>query len=423
MLRPILIALTLSLALPLSAQAQTAAEQAYIDYQGALIIDDQCHFLRHFERQNTADIDKELLMPLELYIDYNFGVQDVEAIRAEQMRLIDLAKQKVASIACTDNQSAAPYILGLRDRISHYLYNYMMIGFQSGRMSEEQKRAASAFEAMITPLYGEGWQGFVELATQRAQFNIDDARRQDEAANPFSALWGDDFDDEYLYFDEEEDLYGDYGMGGSTVYFDALILMSLAAADDIFFNLTAEEAGYRIETHYGAGGSGQVTGFFTAERERPFDLFQVSTAYPTIEMAGPIKLAMLINSAGEGRIMAYGEHARRLAEGSITFLVHPEKLPSDQNSDYTFLRSDEWWNAAEVIKAEPVDEPCLGGPCFALTKATMDMIGNGAYGQAFRFYLSVEANPEMPAPSSGQVYTGYNCALQARDTFLATSPE
>jgi len=414
-LRQILITLILSALASVAPLAQSTAEQAYIEYQIALAIDDRCHFLRHFERQNTSDIDEELLRPLNLYIDYAETGQDIDAINAERTRLAENAAATAKDIACTDNQSAAPYILGLRDRIAHYLYANMMIGFESGRMSDEQKRAAQLYEAMIAPLYGDNWQGFVDHATKRAQLKIDTALQQDNQSNMFDSLWGPEFYDDYLYWEDE----GDYGDPlASRVFFDSLVIATLRSADDIVFDLTVEEAGYRVQTHYGEAG-GQVTGFFDAEGKRPFDLWQVPAAYHTLEKAGPVKLVFAMNDLGEGRIMAYGEQAKRLAAGSVTFLVHPTPLPISGNSDYTMLRSAEWWDAAQVIAAEPVDEPCLGGPCFSLPASAMDLIGNGSYGQAFRFFLSIEVQPALPAPDSPEVYTGYNYALHARETFLA----
>ncbi len=416
-LRQILIALTLSALACAAPLAQSPAEQAYIDYQTGLAIDDRCHFLRHFERQNISDIDEELLRPLNLYIDYAETGQDVDAINAERARLVELANATARNIACTDNQSAAPYILGLRDRIAHYLYAHMLIGLESGRMSDEQKRAAQLFEAMFTPLYGENWQGFVDHATKRAQLKIDTVLQQDQQSNIFESLWGPDFYDDYLYWDEEEDY--SYDPFASRVYFDALLIGALKAADDIVFDLTVEEAGYRVQTHLGEKG-GHVTAFFDPQGERKFDLWQVPSGYYAIEKAGPVKLAFAVNDLGEGRIMSYGEQAKRLAAGSITFLIHPDALPSNQSSDFTLLRSAEWWDAAQIIEAEPVDEPCLGGPCFALPASALDLIRNGPSGQAFRFFLSIHAEPTLPAPDNPEIYTGYNYALQSRDTFLAS---
>lgn len=413
-MRQVLITLILSVLACASCLAQSPAEQTYIDYRIALDIDDKCHFLRHFERQNTSEIDEELLRPLNLYIDYAETGQDIDTINAERMRLAERAGETARNIACTDNQSAAPYILGLRDRIAHYLYANMMIGFESGRMTDEQKLAAQIFEAMITPLYGENWQGFVDHATKRAQYKVDTALQRDQQSNPYESLWGADSD--YLYSDDEED-YG-YGSLASTVYFDALVIGALKAADDIVFDLTIEEAGYRVQTHYGDAG-GRVTAFFDAEGKRRFDLWQVPAAYATLEKAGPVKLAFTVNEQGEGRIMAYGEQAKRLVGGSITFLMLPHPQPSNQSSDYTTLRSAQWWDAAEIIKAEAISEPCLGGPCFALPASALDLLRNGASGQAFRFFLSIDAEPALPEPDDQNVFTGYNYALQSRDTFLA----
>lgn len=216
--RQIFIALALSAVACATPLAQSPAEQAYIDYQTALAIDDKCHFLRHFERQNTTDIDEELLRPLNLYIDYAEPGQDVDAIHAARALLVEQAGAKARNIACTDNQSAAPYILGLRDRIAHYLYANMMIGFESGRMSDEQRHAAQLYEAMIAPLYGDNWQGFVEHATRRAQHKIDAVRQQDNQSNIFESLWGPDFYEDYLYWDDEDDSDYDYDPLASTVF-------------------------------------------------------------------------------------------------------------------------------------------------------------------------------------------------------------
>ncbi len=416
MLRPALIALTLSLALPLSAQAQTADEQNFIDYQTALAIDDKCHFFRNFERQRAPDVDEELIAHLPL----SAISRESEAFWIEYGKLVDQGRAQAASIACTNNEAAAPFIISLRDRFAHYLYADLMIAFESNRLTAEQKEAAQAYEAMISPLYGENWEGFVKHASGRAQFRIDEAHAQDASASPYSGLFEDllgEYEYDYLFDESSEDMYR------SSVYLDALINRTIDGADTIVFEMIAERAGYRIWTRTNAEGSGHVIALVDGSGTSQYDLWQLPGGYVTLEKAGAIKLAFTVAQDGSVRVMSFGEEAHRLQEGSLTIAVHPGELPANLSSDYSYMRSDEWWGNANIYKAERVDEPCLGGPCFALPADVIKDVLSGSYGQAFRFFISIAPDPAQPALDSPEIHIGFPYSLTARQTFLAAEAQ
>lgn len=416
MLRPALIALTLSFALPLSAQAQTADEQNFIDYQTALAIDDKCHFFRNFERQRATDVDEELVARLPFS---TIGRQS-EAFWIEYGKLVDQGRAKAATISCTNSEAAAPFIISLRDRFAHYLYADLMIAFESNRLTAEQREAAHAYEAMISPLYGENWDGFVQHASGRAQFRIDEANAQDTTTSPYSGLFEDllgEYEYDYLFDESSADTYR------SSVYLDALINRTIDSADTIVFEMIAEQAGYRIWSQSNAEGSGHVTTFVDGSGTSQYDLWQLPGGYVTLEKAGPVKLAFTIAQDGSVRIMSFGEQAHRLNEGSLTIAVHPGELPTNLSSDYAYIRSQEWWENANIYKAEPVDEPCLGGPCFALPADVIRDVLSGSYGQAFRFFTSITPDPAQPALDSSEIHIGFPYSLTARQTFLAAEAQ
>lgn len=417
MLRRALIAIATSLALTVAAPAQSPAEQAFIDYQTALEIDRKCHFFRYYETRQNEVVNEELASQLPFW---RFRESNLDQYWIEYDKLADAGKAKAASIACTDNQAAAPYILTLRDRFNHYIYSDLMIAVEGRKLSEEQMNAARSYESLIQPIYGDNWQAFTENVQKLAQFRIDQANSADATPNPYLDVFGDYFDEyDYYYYDDEYDAPYGSELFASRYYLDDLIRRSALTADDILFEVASDTAGYRLRTDMSADGSAQVIGLANASGERQFDLW-IRDLYHTLEKAGPIHTIFTISREGGIRIMTFGENARYLNEGSVTFLVHPGELPPDKNTNYSYMRSKEWLDGARTYKGTRADAACLGGPCFDLPPEALDDVLSGSYGQAVRFFFSVEADPAMPDMSNDQVNTGYTYALTSRQRFLDT---
>jgi hypothetical protein len=413
--RRLIHALMLLPALAAPALAQSADELAFTDYHTAMAIDDKCFFLRAFERRRTYAVELALLERLDFHGYKNALKMSDEDYWANYNKLADPGKWRASEISCTDTQAAAPYINGLRDKVARDLYSDLIIAVQLGALTAEQTHAARLYESIMAPLYGENWQGFVQHAQNLAQAKIDKARKADVDADPYNELFG-----SYGLGFETEEWEEESFIPLATHYnFDATVTGTVRTVDAILFELTADEAGYRLHTERSADEDGYLTGLFDRYGVRIHDIIQDAESYKTLGGAGPIYLVLTIKDNGSMRIMTFGEQARtHMSLGSFTLALHPAALSDEQKSNYTFLRSADWWNAAKIFKAERVDETCLGGPCFALPPEVVDLLMAGSEGQHFRFFLAVEPDPPIPAPESPEIQTGYTYALFGRQAFL-----
>ncbi len=417
MLRPVLLALLTYCLFWSPAQAQSPDEQAFMDFHTGLAIDEKCHFLRAFERGRTWPVEQDLLAPLDFYRANSSLKITQEEYQAAYDKLFEAGRARADEIACTDNQAAAPYIIGIRDKVARGLYADLIIATQAGSLLPEQLQAAQIYENLIGPLYGENWQGFVQYAQRQAQVKVDNARAEDVASDPFAGQLFPDFglSDAFVTGDP---LYEATTM---SYYFDSMVEGTVRVVDDLLFEWNADTAGYRIRLQSNPEDTASMTSLVDAAGNRKFDLWQGLDRYETLDGTGAIPVAFTVGTDGSIRLMTMGDAARTaMANGSITLMVYPDALPDEQESDFTFMRSPEWWNAARVFKAERVDEPCLGAPCFALPSEVIDLILAGSDRQQFRFFLSSEPEPAMPAPDQENIHPGYPYALQSRKAVLAS---
>ncbi len=406
------IALCLSI---LSASAQDASEQAFIDYHTGRAIDAKCHFLRYFELSVIRDVELSLLEPLWFTGAHTAGKIDNEEYLAAYNKLADMGERKAEAIQCADEASAAPFILKLREQIAIIIYADLIIAFDGGKLTEEQMQAAQVYEAMISPLYGENWQQFTEYARRQAQFEFDQAREQDRDANPFGGLWE--------YDEELEAEMEAYGIASPGIYVDSLRSGAVSITDDILFDLSAADAGYRVRTEYLPDGT-FINTLADAGGTVRYELIDMPGQFELLEKIGSVNLVLAVNEAGDIRVLTWGARAKEaLADGSVTLLVNPNKLETYQATDYTYMRSQEWLDAAEVFTALPAQESCLGAPCFALPGTVIDTILSGSANQAFRFFVSVNPDPALPSPADLQIHTAFTYRLNSWVLFKAGQVE
>jgi hypothetical protein len=390
-------------------QAQEAEIAKFVAFKTGEAIDDRCHFLKKFERDRFYDVEDALLGRLHFHA--NRGKISDEDYNAEYDALVAQARQTADAIACTDNQGAGAYILPLRGDIANLIYQDLLLAFDGGELTVEQQTAARAYEAMIAPLYGQNWQGFVDYGRRQAQARLEEAQEADQA------------DDIYGF-----SLFGLNELGGNVVGDDpasvgtynrsALIAGSVRVTDDIFFEVMAEQLGYRRISRRLENAVTYIDGLTDRTFNPVLDFWKSPERYAVMEGGADIYAAFTLLADGGVRVMTYGQAAIRLAEGSVTILVHPP-LDSERTSDFAYLRSQEWRDATTIYRGERVSEPCLGGPCFAFPTAMTDTILSGASGQAFQFFFSERATPEMPAPGDTAIHTGFNYQLLYRRDFLA----
>ncbi|MBE7733002.1 hypothetical protein [Devosia faecipullorum] len=405
MLRQILLALAFFAFGHGSTLAQDAEEQAFVTYQTARAIDNKCHFLRYFEALEAGGIETDLLRPLWFSSAYDAGKIDAEQYLAAFNKLADMGKAVAAGINCADQQAAAPHILALRDQIAYRLYSDIMIAFEDKGLSDERKQAGHAYEAMIAPLYGEHWPAFLAQAQRFAQAKVDDARSEDaESALAFGLF---DFGDMY-----EEELEA-YGIGGDDFYVQSLISGMAGTLDSILFDMKAEAAGYRARMERSpADESAFFTTLADASGARVYDLLGTPARYELYEQTGEVYLVFAATQDRQMRILTWGEDAPvLLADGSVTLLINPKPLPPAQKSDYAYMRSQQWWGDAIPFRAQRLDEPCLGAPCFGLPPEAMEAILKGSPDQPFRFYISSALDTVHADPEDLRTHTGYTYAL------------
>ncbi len=387
------------------ARAQDAAEQAFIDYHTARAIDAKCHFLRYFELSVARDVEFDALRPLWFTGAHAAGKIDNEEYLAAYDKLADMGEQKAEGIDCADEAAAAPYILKLREQTAVLIYADLIIAVDGGKLSDEQMRAAQAYEAMISPLYGENWQSFTEYAGRQAQFKYDESAQKDRDANPFGGLW--------TYDDEMEAEMEAYGFTSAGVYVESLRDGATRIVDDILFDLSAADAGYRVRTEYLPDGT-YLNTLADAGGVVRYELIDMPGQFELLEKIGSVNLVFAVNADGEVRALTWGLRAREtLADGSVTLLANPTKLEPGQATDYTYMRSQEWLDAAEIFTGRPLQETCLGAPCFGLPKAAVEAILSGSANQAFRFFVSVNPDPPLPDPADLQVHTAFTYRLNS----------
>ncbi len=401
MLRRSLLSFALLMGITTPAFAQDAAEQAFIDYQTARAIDAKCHFLRYFELTKMRDIELNLLQPLWFTGAKDAGkIDDAQYLEAYE-KLAAMGRDKAQAIACSDEAAAAPYILKLRDLTAVLIYIDLIIAFDGNRLSDEQRQAAQVYEAMISPLYGENWQRFADYARGQAQLLYNEAADKDDEFNPLAGLFADD----------PETMEALYGPAEDGVYVSSLREGAMRIIDMILFDLMAAEAGYRVKSEYLPDDTA-VDMLVGADGNTRAYVTDIPHAYETLEQAGPVNLVVTVTPEEEIRIMSWGEKARSLlADGSVTFLVNPNKLNPEEATGFSYMRTQDWLDDALIFTARPVDEPCLGGPCFALPKEALDAILAGSVNQAYRFFVSSQPAPALPSPDTDVIHTGYTYML------------
>lgn len=405
MLRRLIPAFLFAFVSTLTALGQDAAEQAFIDYHTARAIDAKCHFLRYFELSVVRDIELNALRPLWFTGAHEAGKIDDEEYLEAYNKLADMGEQTASGIDCANEAAAAPYILKLREQISVLIYADLIIAVDGGALSDEQMRAAQAYEGMISPLYGENWQNFSEYARREAQFKFDESAQQDRDSSPFGGLWS--------YDDEMEAEMEAYGITSDGIYVDSLRAQATKVVDDILFDLSAADAGYRVRTEYFPDGS-YVNTLADASGTVRYDLIDMPGQFELLEKIGSVNLVFAVNMEGDVRALTWGRRAREaLADGSVTILANPTKLEASLATDYTYMRSQEWLDAAEIFTGLPLQETCLGAPCFGLPKAAVDTILSGSPNQAFRFFVSINPDPPLPSPVDMQVHTAFTYRLNS----------
>ncbi|WP_156460289.1 hypothetical protein [Devosia sp. Root635] len=414
MLRRALAIITTSLCLVFPAMAQQEVIDRFVALKTAQAIDENCRFFKQFERDRIGYIESDLLARLDFARNRQSGKISEADYLTQYDALEAQAGARAETIACTDNAAAGAYILPLRGEAAPAIYADLMIAVQMGNLTPEQTQAAHAFEGMIQPLYSQNWQGFVQYAQQQAQAKLDEAKQADLDSSSLSNtnLFGglDGLGGGYAF--------GDYSMEAPSFNLDFTVQSAVRVADNILFEIVAEQARYRLIKKHNPEVLGYIRRLTDGAMNPVADVWQDVGRYPTLEEGPSIYAVFTLQPDGSTRVMTFGADAGRVADGSVTVLVHP-RLGSDLGNDFTYARGQEWWDAATVFEATRIEDGCLGGPCFSLPAELVPAILEGGYGQYFRFFFSTASNPEMPLPTDLAIQTNNTYELFARQSFLA----
>ncbi|NMA97114.1 MAG: hypothetical protein GX970_03225 [Phyllobacteriaceae bacterium] len=382
MLRRAILIAAVTGALVLPAMAQDEDIERFVGFHAALYLDDKCGFLKQFERGQAAKLETDLQNPLPFEGAYRAGKIDEAQYRAELDGMTSRGRAIADATECTNQQAAAAYILPVRDQSARSIYSELIIAVQSGKLTPEKNQAAHAYEAMIAPLYGQNWRGFVEYAQSQAQRLVDINRDLDASMSPFASgsLLG--------AFSA-----GTYSNVGGTdpsayttsTYFDSLVSSAVSAVDLIHFEIIAEQSGLRYRTLRSTSGESTILSLIDGQGRRTTDILQHPERYVPIEGGSAIPAVLTIQPDNTLRIMTFGAEAALMQNGSVTFLINPKALPAEQAMDFDYTRSAEWRAAARVFKAERIAERCLGGPLLFLATRRPDNTERRLAGPVFLF--------------------------------------
>ncbi len=413
-MRPILL-LTL-LALPLPALAQEADTAPFLHYQTALALDDKCGFFKHFERKRTSVVGSELEKQLPHYTAYDAQTISYDDYLAAYAKLRAEGQAAAAPVDC-QSQKVGEFILPLRNAVSVEIYSDLMIAVEAEALGPDQMQAAQVYETMIAPMYGDNWGSFVAMASARAEAKVAEASKLDIDQQDFGGLGG---MGGLLGAEDEiyEELYG-ASFNAISVYMQSLIDSTTATADDILFEAVAESAGYRFQQLSSPTSSNYLDALMHGERNRAMDLITIPGPVPLLDGEGTVYGVLAVWPDGRLRFMTYGSTATRVVDGALVVIANPSQLGSDKATSFDYMRSQQWWDASEIFYGERVEEPCLGGPCFALPPETLTAILSGSPNQAFRFFVARDAEGPMPAPDAIGIQTAFTYLLWTRQAYLA----
>src|SRR5690606_33439418 len=158
----------------------------------------------------------------------------------------------------------------------------------------------------------------------------------------------------------DEDLEAEmeaYGFTSPGIYVSSLRAGATRVIDSILFDLSAADAGYRVRTEYLPDDT-FINTLVDAGGNRAYELIDMPGKFELLEKTGAVDLVFAVNKDGDMRILTWGQKARETLtdSASITLLVNPNKLEPYQATDYTYMRSQEWLDAAETFTARPAEE-------------------------------------------------------------------
>jgi hypothetical protein len=164
--------------------------------------------------------------------------------------------------------------------------------------------------------------------------------------------------------------------------------------------VAAESLGYRISASN--ANPGGVPALVHDERDTVMFLWSPPLQLK-IDDELPINALLAVNQLGEGRIMTYGANQNRMSEGRVDLVARTAPWPTERHRGPPFFGMEQrefWGSLAEVFAAPRVDEPCMGGPCFAIPREVMDILVS--YDEYEPFGLVLASDADLPPPAANR---------------------
>lgn len=351
-------ALLTGLVLTASSAALAAPADDYVTFRTALAINQACgglKYLEHTRTQGAAFSALEGTSEASQVMDGRLSEDDYNQFVAD---LDARAQAQAQSVGCS--QAAMAYIMAGKARAAEDIYRGLVHAFNFENaidvisrmeLGADRKLAALRFDAYLQQLYGTNFQAF---ATRQRDLAIADL----PMANPFDTGLG-------------------LGLAGSpfispedsSKISNAQSMASLAL-DEVFFEVSAELAGFIVRPR-------PLAEQWTIPELRRNDAPNVD-GMPVVvlphydlvdftpdeqDLSERLYSLMALTPEGQLRVMFYGDTAQLLTDPTVRLLVRTEPLPAGE-SKYSFFDKPAFREAVTSFEGVPVQQQCLGAPCF-----------------------------------------------------------
>ena len=362
----------------------------YSYWRTAGSIDDICHALKYVERDAINALAIEAIERTGQRAHLGDGRMSQEDYNAWADGLDAAADAKAAEIGCT--AGAEPYLRAARAGASDRIYQNLLLAFHfhglpaddmhHSALAPDQIAATSAYDGFLQQVYGANFQAFAA------------AQRPLAAARLPAAAMGQPVDE-----------FGfpiiDYGFGFmDQADYDKLWAAqsaARAAVETVHFEVSAETNGLFVRPRWVEKYWRAATLNKAPAGELWATVFDGPKAY-RLDTGEDVFGVFAQMPDGALRLMTYGANAtEKLTKAGVARLfIRSEPAPADI-ATYAIFDLPDFRQMAFPFDGVPVDDPCLGGPCWEFSAETLEAFYQTASNEYAELWLS--ADPEA-APSA-----------------------
>lgn len=371
--------------------AAPAAADAVDDYsywRTAAALDDLCHYLKWVERDVIAVIAADQLGQTGQYAHQLDGRMSREEYNAWLDGVDAAADAKGAEIGCT--KAAEPYLLQARGHASDRIYQDLLLAFHFSGLPEgdtyrqvlapDQVLAAQAYDGFLQQVYGANFAQFAAINKQAAT-----ARLPAGGNGQFDQLGFPTYGFDTSVYDPAfyDLMYESQGAARSTL-------------EKVHFEVVAETNGLRVFPRW-VDKYWRGTTINNADGSLYATLFDGPKSY-RLDSGEEVYGVLVQSAAGAIRLMTYGTNATEKLKktGVARLFIREGELPVDVYAYAAFDQAD-FRQMAFPWDGIPLDETCLGGPCWEFSAETLAAFFVTSPDEYAELWLS--ADPEA-APSA-----------------------